>query len=127
MEKQALSPSGAPQAVGGYSHMVALDKMLYSSGQIGLDPSSNRLVPGGIEEQAKRTMENIKFLLEGNNSSLEHVVKMNLYLVDMGDFAIVNDIYKSYFSGPFPARSTVAVKALPLGALIEIDFIAHSR
>lgn len=126
MEKEVINPRGAPLPVGSYSPIIKLDKLIYSSGQIALDPVTNQLVPGGVVEQMKKVMGNIRVLLEESDSSFDQVLKMTLYLINMGDFKEINAIYESYFHGSFPARSTIEVKALPLGALIEIDFIAHS-
>lgn len=127
MEKEIISSKRVPQAVAAYSQAVRYGEQIYSAGQIGLDPENGKLVSGGIEAQTRRALENVKLLLEDSGSSLENVLKVTLYLTDMADFAKVNEIYRSYFKSPLPARSAVAVKSLPLGALIELDFIAHTH
>mgnify|MGYP001378013328 CR=1 FL=1 len=126
MKKEPLNPTRAAQAIGPYSQAVKLDKLIYSSGQIALDPTTGELVPGGIKEQAKRIMENIKILLEAGGSSLENILKTSIYLTSMDHFGDVNEVYSQYFKKPFPARSTIAVLGLPKGALVEIDFVALS-
>lgn len=125
MEKEVVRSKKAPQAIGAYSQVIKLDKMLYSSGQIALDASTNTLVEGEIEAQTKKVMDNIAHLLEESHSSFGHVVKMTLYLTNMNDFKEVNGVYQSYFSESYPARSTLEVARLPMNALIEIDFIAY--
>jgi 2-iminobutanoate/2-iminopropanoate deaminase len=127
MEKKVITSNKAPKALGAYSQIICYGNQIYSAGQIGIDPETNKLVAGGVETQAKRALENVALLLEASNSSFEKVLKVTLYLTDMEHFTKVNEIYKSYFKPPFPARSAVAVKSLPLGALIELDFIAYTH
>lgn len=126
MKKEALNPNNSAKAIGPYSQAVKLDKLVFSSGQIGLDPATGKLVPGEVKEQTRRVMENIKTLLEEAGSSFENIVKTSIYLSSMDHFNEVNEIYSQYFKEPFPVRSTVAVLGLPKGALVEIDFIALS-
>jgi 2-iminobutanoate/2-iminopropanoate deaminase len=114
--------------VGPYSQAVEHAGLVYASGQIPLDPATNRLVEGPIEAQAERVLENLKAVLEESGSSLERVLKTTVYLVDLSLFPRVNAVYARYFTGePQPARSTVQVAGLPLGAQLEIDAIAASR
>lgn len=127
MEKKVITSDKAPKTLGAYSQIIRYQNQLYSAGQIGIDPETNELVSGGVEAQAKRALDNVGLLLEASSSSFDKVLKVTLYLTDMEHFAKVNDIYTSYFKPPFPARSTVAVKTLPRGALIELDFIAYTH
>jgi len=127
MEKKVITSDKAPKALGAYSQIIRYQNQLYSAGQIGIDPETNELVSADVEAQAKRALDNVGLLLEASSSSFDKVLKVTLYLTDMEHFAKVNDIYKSYFKPPFPARSTVAVKTLPRGALIELDFIAYTH
>ncbi len=122
-----LRTSAAPAPVGPYSQAVEHAGWIFLSGQIPLDPATGRLVPGGIEEQARRVLDNLRAVLEGSGASLAHVVRTTIYLVDLAVFPRVNEIYAEYFTAsPRPARSTVQVAALPLGSQIEIDAIARS-
>ena len=119
-----INASDAPEAIGPYSHAVDIGGLLFCSGQIPLDPTTMKLVEGGIEEQACQVFSNIRAVLEAGNSTLDDVVKTTIFLADMADFPVVNGIYAEAFGGHKPARSTVAVAGLPLGALIEIECIA---
>jgi len=122
-----LRTSAAPAPVGPYSQAVEHAGWIFLSGQIPLDPATGRLVPGGIEDQARRVLDNLRAVLEGSGASLAHVVRTTIYLVDLAVFPRVNEIYAEYFTAPpRPARSTVQVAALPLGSQIEIDAIARS-
>lgn len=122
MEK--ISTTQAPAAIGPYSQGIKCNGMLYASGQIPLDPSTGQLVPGGISEQAHQAFRNVKNLVEAAGTTMANVVKVTVYMADMADFATVNDIYAQYFSDPYPARSAVAVKSLPKGALLEVEVVA---
>ena len=122
MEK--ISTSLAPAAIGPYSQGIKCNGMLYASGQIPLDPATGQLVPGGITEQAHQAFRNVKNLVEAAGTSMANVVKVTVFMADMADFATVNDIYAQYFSDPYPARSAVAVKSLPKGALLEVEVVA---
>ena len=126
MQKEALNPKKSAKAIGPYSQAIKLGNLVFSSGQIGLDPATGELVPGGVKEQTKRVMENIKNILEETHSSFQNIVKTSIYLSSMDHFDEVNEVYSQYFKEPFPVRSTVAVLGLPKGALVEIDFIALS-
>ncbi len=123
-EKQAITTSAAPKAVGPYSQGVALNGTVYLSGQIPLDPATGELVTGDIAAQAARVLENLKAVLEAAGSSFERVLKTTVYLRTMDDFAKMNEVYARYFPGVPPARTTIAVVGLPKGAQIEIDLIA---
>jgi 2-iminobutanoate/2-iminopropanoate deaminase len=127
-EKQAVSTSSAPAAIGPYSQAVRVGDFLYTSGQVGLEPATGVLVEGGIAAQTTRVLENLKAVLEAAGTDLENVVKTTVFLKDMGDFAAMNAIYGKYFAPEgvvAPARSTVEVARLPKDALVEIEAIAR--
>ena len=123
MKLEILSTDKAPAAIGPYSQAVKCGNMLFCSGQIPLDPATGELVVGDIYSQAERVMENIAAVLVEANAGFDDVVKTTIYLIDMGDFAAVNEVYGKRFPGHKPARSTVAVKSLPRGAMLEIEVI----
>jgi 2-iminobutanoate/2-iminopropanoate deaminase len=124
--KTPLSTPGAPKAIGPYSQGIAVKpgRTLWLSGQIPLDPATGELVPGDVGAQARRVMENLGAVLASGGATFADVVKANIYLVDLGDFARVNEVYGAYFDGTPPARATVQVAALPRGARVEIDCVA---
>lgn len=122
--RAVVSTTRAPAAIGPYSQAVRAGALVFVSGQIPLDPQTGALVDGGIEAQAKRSLENLKAIVEASGCTMRDVVKCTILLADMGDFAKVNDVYASFFAEPFPARAAFAVKALPKGALIEIECVA---
>jgi 2-iminobutanoate/2-iminopropanoate deaminase len=125
--KSPISTKNAPEAIGPYSQAVAIPELIYTSGQIPLDPSTGQLVEGGIREQTKRVLENLEAVLAAAKSSLQHVVKTTVFLKSMNDFAAMNEIYAAYFAREgwvAPARSTVEVARLPKDALVEIEVIA---
>ncbi len=127
--KTAIATKDAPAAIGPYSQAIRSGDMLFASGQIGLDPATGQLVPGGISEQTKRVFENIEAVLAEAGLDITHVVKTTVYLKSMSDFAVVNDIYASFLAPAGvvpPARSTVAVAGLPKDALVEIEVIAKT-
>jgi 2-iminobutanoate/2-iminopropanoate deaminase len=124
MERQAIRTDAAPKAIGPYEQAIRIDGFVFTAGQIPIDPTSGNLVPGGIAEQTRRVLENLKSVLEAAGSSMESVVKATVFLKNMADFAAMNEVYAEYFGNSKPARSTVAVAELPKGALIEIDLIA---
>jgi 2-iminobutanoate/2-iminopropanoate deaminase len=127
--KTAIATKDAPAAIGPYSQAIRSGDMLFASGQIGLDPTTGQLVPGGIAEQTKRVFENIKAVLAEAGLDVTHVVKTTVYLKSMSDFAVVNEIYASFLAPEGvvpPARSTVAVAGLPKDALVEIEVIAKA-
>jgi 2-iminobutanoate/2-iminopropanoate deaminase len=128
--KTAIATKEAPAAIGPYSQAIRSGDMLFASGQIGLDPATGQLVPGGIAEQTKRVFENIKAVLAEAGLDVAHVVKTTVYLKSMSDFAVVNEIYASFLAPEGvvpPARSTVAVAGLPKDALVEIEVIAKAQ
>lgn len=114
----------APQAIGPYTQAKICNNMLFTSGQIPIDPATGNLVEGGIEEQTKRVCENLKAVLEAAGTSLDKVVKTNCFLKDIGDFAAFNAVYAEYFTGK-PARSCVGGLQIPKGALVEVELIAE--
>ena len=122
--KKITTPS-APAAIGPYSQAIIANVMLYASGQIPIDPQTGNIVSGGIEAQTHQAFANVRNLVEAAGITMSHVVKVTVYMADMADFATVNTIYEQYFTAPYPARSAVAVKQLPKGALIEIETIAQ--
>ncbi|HEY4284122.1 MAG TPA: RidA family protein [Chthoniobacterales bacterium] len=122
--KKIVSTSDAPAAIGPYSQAIRSGSMLFCAGQIPLDPKSGQIVSDDVGEQAKRVLENISAVLKAENLNFSHVVKTTIFLVSMGDFQTVNEIYATYFRENPPARSTVAVAALPKGAKVEIEVIA---
>ncbi len=124
MKLQSISTDKAPAAIGPYSQAVKFGNILFCSGQIPLDPSSGEIVAGDVSAQTEQVMSNIAAVLSVSGAGFDDVVKTTIYLVDMGDFASVNEVYGKCFQNHKPARSTVAVKALPRGALVEIEVIA---
>ncbi len=123
-EKQVISTSAAPAAIGPYSQAIKAGGLVFASGQIPLDPVTGKMVEGGIEAETRRVMENLRAVLAAAGSSFDRVVRSTIYLVDLGDFAKVNEIYGGYFPAEPPARATVQVAALPRGAKVEIDVVA---
>jgi len=123
MTKNAIKTEKAPAALGPYSQAVRHGDTVYLSGQIGLDPATMQVVPGGISEQARRVFKNLRAVCEAAGSSLDGIVKMNIYMTDLANFATVNQIMAEYFSEPFPARATIEVSALPLGVEIEVEAV----
>ena len=124
MEKELISTDGAPQAIGPYSQAVKSSGLLFCSGQIGLDPLTGELA-GGLVNQVSRALENLLAVLAAAGAGPKDVVKTTVYLSEMDDFAVMNELYGEVFSEQPPARATVAVKTLPKGALFEIDAIAQ--
>jgi 2-iminobutanoate/2-iminopropanoate deaminase len=123
--KQIIKPAGAAAPVGPYNHAVRIGDLLFCSGQIPLDPATGQLVSGDIKAQSERVLENIKILLADQKLSFGNVVKATVFMTNLGDFAVMNEVYGKYFTSDFPARSTVQVAALPRGASVEIEVIAH--
>jgi 2-iminobutanoate/2-iminopropanoate deaminase len=122
-----IETRGAPAAIGPYSQAIEEGNLLFCSGQIAIDPASNRMTEGDIEAETRRVMENLREVLVAAGLSLRDVVKTTIFLVDLADFETVNRIYGEHFSAPYPARSTVQVVALPRRARIEIEAIARRR
>ncbi len=125
--KAIVHTEKAPKAIGPYSQAVRTASMIFTAGQIGLNPSTGELVDGGIEAQTRQVLSNLKNVLEAADSSLEHVVKTTVFLTDMSDFVKMNAIYAEFLGDNPPARSTLAVAALPKGALIEVEVIALAK
>ena len=123
---KAISSSKAPAAIGPYSQAIDSGAgLVFVSGQLPIDPSTGAFPDGGIKEQTAQSIRNAKAILEEAGSGLDKVVKTTVFLADMADFGAMNEVYSSYFTSPFPARSAVAVKDLPKGALVEIECIAR--
>jgi 2-iminobutanoate/2-iminopropanoate deaminase len=122
--RELVTAAGAAKAIGPYSPALKVGNLLFLSGSIPLDPSTGQLVEGGIKEQATRVMENIKALLAAAGADFSHVARTTVFMVDLAEFAAMNEIYSSYFTAPYPARSTVQVVKLPRDVRVEIDVIA---
>lgn len=128
MSKHVIASDSAPAAIGPYSQAIRTGNLLFTAGQIPLDPATGQLVSGGITEQTTRVLENLKAILEAAGTSLEQVVKATVYLKDMNEFAAMNAVYDGYMASgdaPPPARTTVEVARLPKDARIEIEFVAE--
>ncbi|MBM4465096.1 MAG: RidA family protein [Chloroflexi bacterium] len=124
MKREVITTREAPAAVGPYSQAVRVGDFVFTAGQLAIDPATGKLVEGGIEEQTRQVLGNIAAVLEAAGSSLDRVVKTTVFLKDMGDFRAMNQVYGQFFASEPPARSTVEVANLALGALLEIDAIA---
>ena len=122
--KKVISTEKAPAAIGPYSQAIEANGFVYASGQLPIDPATGQFPEGGIQEQTRQSILNAQAILEEAGLSLDNVVKTTVFLADMNDFAAMNEVYASYFKAPFPARSAVAVKTLPKGAMVEIECIA---
>ena len=125
MAKEIIATNNAPGAVGPYVQAVKVNGMVYCSGQLGINPAEGKLAEG-VEAQAHFSMKNLGAVLQKAGSGYGKIVKTSIFLADMGDFAVVNEVYKSYFDGEYPARSCVQVAKLPLGGLVEIECIAEA-
>ena len=125
MSRRAISTAGAPAAIGPYSQGIIADQLFFSAGQAGLDPATGALVEGGIEPETERVLANLTAVLDAAGGSWADVIKTTIFLVEMADFGTVNTIYGRFVGDPPPARSTVAVAALPKGARVEIELIAR--
>jgi 2-iminobutanoate/2-iminopropanoate deaminase len=121
---RAIKPSGAPSALAAYSPAIDTGTFVFCAGQIGLDPSTGELVEGGVEAQTERALQNLSAVLDAAGLTIADVVKTTCFLADMADFDAFNGVYARFVSDPPPARSTFAVKALPRGALVEVEAIA---
>ena len=124
MPRSPIHSDSAPRAIGPYSQAVRAGDTLYLSGQTPVDPATGKLVEGGIEAQATRVFENLKAVLAAAGASYDDVMRVAIYMTDLGNFGAVNEVMKKYFNEPYPARSTIGVAALPRGAAVEIDVIA---
>ena len=122
---KAISTQKAPAAIGPYSQAIFVGNLVYTSGQIPIDPATGVIVEGGIKEQTRQSLTNVKAILESSGLSMRNVVKTTVFMADMNDFAEMNGVYAEFFAEPYPARSAVAVKTLPKGALVEIEVIAE--
>lgn len=123
-DMKAISTEKAPAAIGPYSQAIEANGFVYASGQLPIDPATGQFPEGGIKEQTRQSILNAQAILESVGLSLSNVVKTTVFLADMNDFAAMNEVYASFFQAPYPARSAVAVKTLPKGAMVEIECIA---
>jgi 2-iminobutanoate/2-iminopropanoate deaminase len=121
---KAIATKNAPAAIGPYSQAIEVNGLVYASGQIPIDPATGAFVPGGIREQTQQSLKNAAAILQQAGTDLAHVVKTTVYLADIADFAAMNEVYATFFQEPYPARSAVAVRNLPKGALVEIEVLA---
>ena len=119
-----ISTQNAPAAIGPYSQAIEVNGFVYASGQLPIDPATGAFPEGGVKEQTRQSLLNVKAILEEAGLALSNVVKTTVYLAAMGDFAAMNEVYSQFFVQPFPARSAIAVKALPKGALVEVEVVA---
>lgn len=122
--KKIISTAKAPKAIGPYSQGISFENLVFTAGQVGLDPATMELVEGGVEAQTRQVLKNLKQVLEAAESGLQFVIKTTVFLQDMGDFAAMNGVYSEFFPEHPPARSSVQVAALPKGALVEIECVA---
>lgn len=122
---KVISTKKAPAAIGPYSQAIQVGNLVYTSGQIPIDPTTGAFVEGGIKEQTRQSLTNVEAILEEAGLTLGCVVKTTVFLADMSDFADMNEVYAEFFAEPYPARSAVAVKTLPKGALVEIEVVAE--
>lgn len=121
---KAIHTLKAPAAIGPYSQAIEVNGFVFASGQIPIDPATGSFVEGGVKEQTRQALTNASQILQEAGTDLSHVVKTTVYLADMADFAAMNEVYAQFFSDPYPARSAVAVKDLPKGALVEVEVLA---
>jgi 2-iminobutanoate/2-iminopropanoate deaminase len=124
-KKTIIKPAKSPAAVGPYNHAVRVGDLLFCAGQIPIDPATGNLISGDIQAQTDRVLQNVKAILDDQGLTFANVVKSTVFLVNLADFAGMNEVYAKYFTGDFPARSTIQVAALPKGAQVEIEVIAH--
>ena len=124
---KVISTKKAPAAIGPYSQAIQVGNLDYTSGQIPIDPATGVFAEGGIKEQTRQSLTNVKAILEEVGLTMSNVVKTTVFMADMGDFADMNSVYAEFFTEPYPARSAVAVKTLPKGALVEIEVVAEVK
>ena len=124
MTRKIIHSNSAPEPIGPYSQAVQFEKLIFTSGQIAINPENNELIAGDVEDQTRQVLENLRAVLEAANASLDTVIKTTIFLKNMDDFAKVNNVYDSFFGSSVPARSTVEVAKLPKDVLVEIDCIA---
>ena len=122
---KAISTTKAPAAIGPYSQAIQVGNLVYTSGQIPIDPATGAFVEGGIKEQTRQSLTNVRAILEEAGLTMNNVVKTTVFMADMNDFADMNAVYAEFFEEPYPARSAIAVKTLPKGALVEIEVVAE--
>ncbi|MBE0468995.1 MAG: RidA family protein [Methyloprofundus sp.] len=127
MEKEIIQTDAAPQAIGTYSQAIKIDNTVYLSGQIPLDPATMQIVDGDISVHIRRVFDNLQAVAQAAGGELQDIVKLNVFLTDLGHFPIVNEIMEQYFSQPYPARAAVGVAALPKGVGVEMDAIMVLR
>ncbi len=123
---KAISTKKAPAAIGPYSQAIRVGNLVYTSGQIPIDPATGAFVEGGIKEQTRQSLTNVRAILAEAGLAMSDVVKTTVFMADMNDFAEMNAVYAEFFAEPYPARSAVAVKTLPKGALVEIEVVAEA-
>ena len=123
-EKKIVVSENAPKAIGPYSVATSFEKLVFSAGQLGMDPESGELVPGGVEAETRQALTNLKNVLEAAGTSLDNVLKTTVFLQDMNDFGRMNAVYGEFFTENYPARSAIQVAALPMGAVVEIEAVA---
>ncbi|HXU77302.1 MAG TPA: RidA family protein [Methylomirabilota bacterium] len=124
-KKLVIKPAKSPAAVGPYNHAIRIGDLLFCAGQIPIDPATGNLIPGDAKAQTERVLENVKAILEDQKLGFSNVVKTTVFLTNLADFATMNEVYSKYFTVDYPARSTIQVAALPKGANVEIEVIAH--
>lgn len=124
MSMKSIHTNQAPAAIGPYSQAIEANGMIFASGQIPIDPATGQFVEGGIKEQTRQALTNARNILQAAGTDMENVIKTTVYLSDIHNFAAMNEVYAQFFTEPFPARSAVAVKDLPKGALVEIEVLA---
>lgn len=122
--KQVINTPAAPAAIGPYSQAIQVANLVYTSGQLPIDPATGAFPEGGIKEQTRQSLTNVQAILREAGLDMGNVVKTTVFMADMNDFADMNSVYAEFFSAPYPARSAVAVKTLPKGALVEIEVVA---
>ena len=124
--KTVISTTNAPAAIGPYSQAIRVGNLIFTSGQIPIDPATGSFVEGGIKEQTRQSLLNVQAVLNEAGTTMDHVIKTTVFMADMNDFVEMNSVYAEFFNAPYPARSAVAVKTLPKGALVEIEVIAET-
>ncbi len=124
-QKKVIKPAKSPAAVGPYNHAIRTGELLFCAGQIPIEPATGNLVAGDIKVQTQRVLENVKAILDDQKLTFANVVKSTVFLTNLADFAGMNEVYAEYFTADFPARSTIQVAALPKGANVEIEVVAH--
>ena len=124
---KVISTKKAPADIGPCSQAIRVGNLVYTSGQIPIDPATGAFAEGGIKEQTRQSLNNVKAILEEEGLAMDNVVKTTVFMADMGDFAEMNGVYAEFFTEPYPARSAVAVETLPKGALVEIEVVAEAK